>query len=169
MNCEKISKLLIPCVDGKATAAERREVNSHLAGCAVCRARVDEFGKLSSVLGELPFVEPSFGFDAQLRARIASAEARPNWLSWLVPSPRLTCAMGVLLVLSVWFAARPLGVGSTKPLTAENQFQMINNLPVLEDYDVVSNFDALSDLPIPPNPTSDKNVPQQKGSGDGKI
>jgi hypothetical protein len=63
----------------------------------------------------------------------------------------------------------PIGVGSTKPLTAENQFQMINNLPVLEDYDVVSNFDALSELPIQPNPTSDKNAPQQKGNSDGKI
>ena len=168
MNCEKISKLLTPYVDEKANAAECREVDSHLAGCASCRARVHEFAKLSNVLGELPVMEPSFGFDAQLRARIAS-EARPNWLSWLVPSPHLTFAMAILVVLSLWFAARPLGVGSTKPLTAENQFQMINNLPVLEDYDVVSNFDALSDLPTQPNPTSDKNAPQQKGNGDGKI
>lgn len=168
MNCEKISKLLIPYVDERATAAERREVDSHLAACASCRTRVDEFGKLSNVLGELPAVEPSFGFDAQLRARIAS-EARPNWLSWLVPSPRLTFAMAILLALSLWVAVRPLGVGSAKPLTAENQFQMINNLPVLEDYDVVSNFDALSDLPTQPSPNSDKNAPEQKGSSDGKI
>ena len=168
MTCEKLSKLLIPFVDEKTSATDRREVESHLAACADCRARVEEYRSLSSVLDELPRIQPSFGFDARLRARIAS-EARPNWLSWLVPSPRLTFAMAILLAVSIFVVVRPAGVSTVKPLSPENQFQMINNLPVLEDYDVVSNFDALSELPLPSNPASSKTDSQQKNTGAGRI
>lgn len=168
MTCEKLSKLLIPYVDEKNSATERREVESHLTACADCRTRVEEYRSLSSVLNELPRIQPSFGFDAQLRARIAS-EARPNWLSRLVPSPRLTFAMAILLAISIFVVVRPAGVSTVKPLSPENQFQMINNLPVLEDYDVVSNFDALSELPFPSNPASSKPDSRQKNTGAGRI
>jgi len=33
----------------------------------------------------------------------------------------------------------------------EADFGMIRDLPVLENYDVLSKFDALSELPAPPN------------------
>ena len=36
-------------------------------------------------------------------------------------------------------------------LPAEADFSMIRDLPVLENYDVVSKFDALSELPDMPN------------------
>ena len=168
MTCEKLAKLLVPYVDEKVSATERREVESHLVNCADCRTRVEEYGSLSNVLNELPRIQPSFGFDARLRARIAS-DAHPNWLSWLAPSPRLTFAMAILLAVSIFVVVRPAGVSTVKPLSPENQFQMINNLPVLEDYDVVSNFDALSDLPLQQNPASNKTDSRQKNTGAGRI
>jgi hypothetical protein len=33
----------------------------------------------------------------------------------------------------------------------EADFGMIRDLPVLENFDVVTKFDALSELPVPPN------------------
>lgn len=168
MTCEKLSKLLIPYVDEKASATERREVESHLANCADCRTRVEEYGSLSSVLDDLPRIQPSFDFDARLRARIGS-ESHSSWLSWLVPSPRLTFAMAILLAVSIFVVVRPAGVSTVKTLSPENQFQMINNLPVLEDYDVVSNFDALSELPLQSNPESNKTNSEQKSTGTGRI
>ena len=35
-------------------------------------------------------------------------------------------------------------------ISAEKDFGMIQNLPELENYDVISKFDALSELPGPP-------------------
>ncbi|HEY1866355.1 MAG TPA: hypothetical protein VGG55_04730, partial [Candidatus Acidoferrales bacterium] len=45
--------------------------------------------------------------------------------------------------------ARPPAV-TVAPQGSDAEFRMIKDLPVLEDYDVVANFDALSDLPAQP-------------------
>ncbi len=63
-----------------------------------CHERAEDFRKLWGVLDEVPLVEPSLGFDARIRARIAE-EPRPRWLSWLVPQPRLAFSMALLLAL----------------------------------------------------------------------
>jgi hypothetical protein len=83
---------------------------------------------------------------------------------WFVPSPRLAFAVTCLLVLSVWSASRPTEVAPSasahtaaqSQASSEADFRMINDLPELENYDVLSNFEALSDLPATPaaQPTS---------------
>jgi hypothetical protein len=55
-------------------------------------------------------------------------------------------------MFSIWLSSMPL---AERPATRssgaiEAEFRMIVNLPVLEDYDVLSNFEALSDLPAQP-------------------
>jgi anti-sigma factor RsiW len=154
MNCDKISNALIPYAHGRATNAERRAVEAHLDSCAECRAKIEQYRNVSALLDELPVAEPSFGFDARLRARIA-AEPRRTWLQWLAPSPRLAFALMLLLAVAGWVSVRHRWSGSNETLTAEKQFQMIKNLPVLEDYDVVTKFDALSDLPVQPKSVQD--------------
>jgi anti-sigma factor RsiW len=39
MNCEKIETKWIAYLDGKASAAERREVEAHLVACTACSPR----------------------------------------------------------------------------------------------------------------------------------
>ncbi len=171
MNCERISNALVPYMDGRANATERREVETHLAGCDACRARVEEYRKLWNVLDEVPATEPSFGFDARLRARIA-AEPRRNWFGWLVPSPRLAFTTALLVALSVWMAKLPAERQDT--ITAEKQFLMIKDLGVLENYDVVTNFDALAELPVQQSPAQQpsqklQDDDQQHEPGSGTI
>jgi len=159
MNCEKLETKWIAYFDGHASAAERRDVEAHVEACGACAQRAAEYRALWGVLDELPAIAPSASFDAAVRARVASeAPARPSW-KWFVPSPRLAFAVSCLLVLSVWFASRPaqvapLPVASATAVTAqassEADFRMINDLPELENYDVLTNFDALSDLPATP-------------------
>jgi anti-sigma factor RsiW len=159
MNCEKIDKKWIAYFDGKASAAERREVEAHLESCTACSQRAAEYRAMWGVLDELPAVVPSASFDAAVRARLAAEPARHAW-RWYVPSPRLAFSVSCLLVLSVWFASRPTEVEPLPAVTAtavtsaaatqassESDFRMINDLPELENYDVLANFDALSDLP----------------------
>jgi negative regulator of sigma E activity len=158
--CAAIESKLIVYLDGRAAPAERHAVEEHLSGCASCRTRAEEFRALSSVLDDVPAISPSPEFDATLRARIAAEPAPRNFWNWL-PSPRLAFAVTALVVLSVWLSSGPRVITSpsvvnhaiqsieTSKVTAESDFGMIRDLPVLENYDVVSKFDALSELSGP--------------------
>ncbi len=154
MNCARLDERLIPYLDGKLAAGERREVEAHLAACAACRRRADEFRAVTGLLDELPVVEPSPAFDVRVRARVAAAPPRQSWWAWLTPSPRVAFAATLLLMLTVWTASRPPeldvynhGQSGPVPASADEDFRMIKDLPVLEDYDVLSNFEPLADLP----------------------
>src|ERR1700684_4365115 len=153
MKCEDVSKELIPYLDRRASSADRHEVEEHLAACAGCRTRAEELRTLWSVLDEVPIVQPSLGFDARMRARIAE-EPRARWYRWFVPQPRLAMAMALLLAVSVWITRLPQD-NSGLAGTAQNeqqQFQVIKNLDVLENYDVLSKFDALDEVPADEQP-----------------
>jgi predicted anti-sigma-YlaC factor YlaD len=153
MKCEDVSKELIPYLDRRSNSADRHEVEEHLAICVACRTRAEELRTLWSVLDEVPVVEPSLGFDARLRARIAE-EPRPRWFRWFVPHPRLAMAMALLLAVSVWITRLPQDnsglAGSAQ--NEQQQFQVIKNLDVLENYEVLSKFDALDEVPADEQP-----------------
>jgi len=162
MNCERMETRLIAYMDGRATEAERREVDLHLIACAECRAHVEEFRRLWAVLDEAPMTQPSASFDAVLRQRIAAEPARTGWYglwSW-IPAPRLVFAVSLLLLLSVWISSTPTGpvTNPTELAQHEEEFKMIKDLPVLEDYDVLANFEALSELPPKPDQSNGKKM-----------
>jgi anti-sigma factor RsiW len=159
MKCEDVSKELIAYLDRRANSAERQDAEEHLLACERCRTRADEFRKLWAVLDEVPVQEPSFGFDARLRQRIA-AEPKPTWFRWLVPQPRLAFSMALLLVLSVWIAG-PLRDKSASGPTEDEKFQMIEHLDVLENYDLLSKSDVLAEVPSAPAPQPDDQQKQQ--------
>ncbi len=169
MKCEDVSKELIPYLDRRASSADRHEVEEHLAACVGCRTRAEELRTLWSVLDEVPIVQPSLGFDARMRARIAE-EPRARWYRWFVPQPRLAMAMALLLAVSVWITRLPQD-NSGLAGTAQNeqqQFQVIKNLDVLENYDVLSKFDALDEVPADEQATpADQPNDQQKQQDDG--
>jgi anti-sigma factor RsiW len=159
MNCTSLEQSLITYLDGKASPAERRGVDAHLAECAACRERAEQFRMLFGVLDEWQAPPPSPGFDAAVRARVAQVPARSSFWAWLLPSPRAAFALTAVVLLSLWLSSvRPSlpsqAVVAQVQTSGEADFKMIEDLPVLEDYDVLSNFDALSDLPASPAPQS---------------
>jgi anti-sigma factor RsiW len=167
MKCEVVSKELIAYLDRRASSAERQEVEEHLASCAACHARAEEFRKVWNVLDEMPVEEPSLGFDARIRQRIAD-EPRPGWFRWFVPQPRLALSMALLVALCAWVARMPRDYSTTAAIpavaTEQQQFQVIENLGVLENYDVLSKFDALSELPAAPEHSFSQPQPQSQQS-----
>ncbi|MGD1212206.1 MAG: zf-HC2 domain-containing protein [Candidatus Acidiferrales bacterium] len=168
MKCEDVSKELIAYLDDRASSAERRKVEEHLGGCAACQTRVDEFRKIWTVMDEVPAIEPSFGFDARVRQRVA-AEPRRRWFSGFVPAPRLVFAAALLIALSVWVAKLPLSNPGAPPTVAtiqQEDFNAIKNLGVLENYDVVTKMDALSELAPATAPQPDKPQPDEPSSND---
>lgn len=170
MKCEEVSNELIAYLDHRMDSAERREVEEHLAGCVACRARAGEFRQVWKVMDEVPAIEPSLGFDARIRQRVA-AEPRRTWLHWVVPQPRLALAAVLLIALTVWVAKLPPG-NSGSPATlgptasSEQDFNAIKDLGVLENYDVVTKMDALSELMPAAAQQTEKPEPSQTESND---
>ncbi len=161
--CQSIGNQLVEYLDGRAQPAERRAIEEHFAGCAACLARAEEFRALWSALDDLPEISPSPSFDALLRQRISAEPVPRSFWHW-IPSPRLAFAVTALVAMSVWLstyprrAASPLASSPVNPamqVTAESDFGMIRDLPVLENYDVVSKFDALSELSPSPAASAD--------------
>ncbi len=155
MSCKYTADKILAYLDGRASAAERRELEAHLNCCADCRARVEEFRRLWSVLDELPAIEPSPAFDARLRERIAAAPQPALW-SWLAPAPRVLAAFAAMLLVAAWLSWQsPMPAPETRPFEpsrSELEFTMIRDLSVLEDYDVLANFEALEVLPVVTEP-----------------
>lgn len=155
MNCGQTEKKLVGYLDGKLAVAERRQLEAHLAICTACQERAAGFRSVWDVLDELPALAPSPAFDNRVRSRVRQEPVRAGFWSWIVPSPRIAFAATALLIASIWLSSfQPARLvvthpgGGTTVQNTEAEFAMIKDLPVLEDYDVVTSFDALSELPV---------------------
>jgi anti-sigma factor RsiW len=141
----------MPYVDGRLKVGEQREVEVHLATCPACRVRVSEFRAVSGLLDELPQIEPSGAFDARVRARVAAEPVKQSWWAVFAPSPRAAFAASLLLLATIWIGSRPGNVNTNSSGSNGTAAQNIdpNDLPVLENYDVLANFEPLTELPQP--------------------
>jgi negative regulator of sigma E activity len=91
---------------------------------------------------------------------VAAEPVKQGWWAWFTPSPRVAFAASLLLLATVWVASRP----SEHQLTAADEAQINQDLPVLENFDVLSDFGALTDLPQPvqPDDAGDSNPGQNQ-------
>src|SRR5712672_2820878 len=151
MGCSRMEKQMLPFVDGRLKVSEQREVEAHLAGCAACRVRVNEFRAVSGLLDELLEIEPSGAFDARVRARVAAEPAKQSWWAVFAPSPRAALAASMLLLATIWIGSRPgpTTLGNSQNVAVNPSNIDPNDLPVLENYDILANFEPLEDLPQP--------------------
>jgi anti-sigma factor RsiW len=158
MSCERMESRILGYVDGRLKESERLEVEKHLAECAPCALRVNEFSAVAGLLDELPLIEPSTEFDMRVHARVAAEPAaKANWWAWMRFSPRIAFAASMLLLMTLWLGYRT-GAPPTPSIPNDDQ-AMMQDLPVLEDHDVLQNFEPLKDLP--PGPEDDDADAQQ--------
>jgi anti-sigma factor RsiW len=161
MSCKRIEGKLIAFMDGRASDSDRRIVESHLKICTACQARVEGFSGVWAMLNEVPVVEPSQAFEARLRARMAAEPQRVGFwagLSTMLPSPRLALAVALLAVFSMWQSSRPVTVNeNAAPVSSDAEFRMIQDLPVLENYDVLTSLDSLAEPVAQNGPVGEKN------------
>jgi anti-sigma factor RsiW len=163
MSCEKMESRILSFIDGRLKEGERLEVEKHLASCVSCQLRVEEFRAVSGLLDELPMIEPSPAFDARVHALVAAEPVKQrNWWAWMHVSPRIAFAASMLLVAALWMGFYP--ASHVPPPFVNSQVadeQMMQDLPVLEDHDVLSNFEPLKELPAPvqAEPASDTQQP----------
>jgi len=162
MSCERIANRMLGYIDGRLKESERLEVEKHLAGCAPCRLRVEEFRAVSGLLDELPIIEPSPAFDTRVHALVAAEPVKQSWWAWLKFSPRVAFAASMLLLAAIWlgYYQRPQTQLPWSNQQAADE-QMMKDLPVLEDHDLLSNFEPLKELPPPVQDDDDQNQQQE--------
>ena len=151
MSCERMESKILSYVDGRLKESERPDVEKHLEACAPCRVRVAEFRAVSGLLDELPVIEPSPAFDARVHARVSAEPVKESWWAWMRLSPRVAFAASMLLLATVWlgFYSHPAAPQLPWNDSKEADAQMMQDLPVLEDHDVLQNFEPLKSLPAP--------------------
>jgi anti-sigma factor RsiW len=170
MSCTRMENKILAYVDGRLKESERLEMEKHLSACGACQLRVNEFRAVAGFLDELPQIEPSAAFDVRVRARVAAEPVKQGWWAWFTPSPRVAFAASLLLLATVWIGSRPQ---DPRTLTAADEAQINQDLPVLENFDVLSDFGALTDLPQPVQPddvndsNQDQNQNQDQPKNDG--
>jgi anti-sigma factor RsiW len=163
MSCEKMESRILSYIDGRLKESERPDVEKHLAACSSCQLRVEEFRAVSGLLDELPVIEPSPAFDARVHALVAAEPVKQSWWAWMRVSPRVAFAASMLLLATLWLGfyqrSSVPALPWSNPQVADEQ--MMQDLPVLEDHDVLSNFEPLKELPPPvqADETSDTQQP----------
>jgi anti-sigma factor RsiW len=138
MSCSRMENKILGYVDGRLKEGERLEMEKHLLTCGACHLRVNEFRSVHALLDELPMIEPSAAFDLRVRARVAAEPAKQSWWAWFMPSPRVAFVASMLLLGMVWIGSYNTGSIGT-PIDQDD-------VPVLENYDVISSFEPLTEL-----------------------
>jgi len=99
MACDRMRELALLDVDDALAAAERAELDLHLAGCADCRAARDDARRVARGLRQIPMPPVPLGFSERTLQRIeraATVAARPR--AWFV---RLSAAAALLAAAAV--------------------------------------------------------------------
>ena len=157
MSCGRMENKILGYLDGRLKEDERLEMEKHLAACAACQLRVNEFRAVHVLLDELPMIEPSAAFDVRMQARVAAEPAKQSWWAWFAPSPRVAFAASLLLLATVWIGSR----GPDISLSAADVDKINQDMSVLENYDVISDFAPLTELP-PPVPADESTQQNQQ-------
>ena len=165
MNCEQMEGRLIAYLDGKLSPREREAVKLHAQSCSSCAERISGFTEVFGLLDDWKGIEPSPAFAARLEQRLQQEPAASSW--WAILFPRLApltlgnpvFAIALLVVVSL--AAVLIGYSPDTPRTLASQqshpfatsvaaqvddLTLYRDLPVLEDLDVLGNFEVLQEL-----------------------
>lgn len=156
MKCEEIREMMPDLASGLIGMSP--EIDGHLAGCAACARKLEEFRQTMALLDEWQAPEPSPYFDVRLQARLREEMAKPQagWLAWF-RRPVLAGALTVLMAIGVglFFSKgggiyRPADdviaindVSSAEPGTAVSDLQSLE-----KNHDLYSDFDLLDDLEV---------------------
>src|SRR5438552_19036004 len=109
MSCSRMENRILPYVDGRLKEGERRDVEKHLATCAACQLRVNEFRAVNVLLDEMPVIEPSAAFDIRMHARVAAEPVKQSWWGWFAPAPREALVESMPVLALGRMGSRPAG------------------------------------------------------------
>jgi anti-sigma factor RsiW len=137
---------IIPWLRGELPDAERRAVESHLAGCADCRAAAEDFRALLATLAAEAPEPPAVNwgaYRAELREKLDRRRGGPRW--WPVPLALSGALAAGLVFLVVGHTPRDSRLAE---LTAVEETVIGGRLDLLRQYPVVERLELLEDLEV---------------------
>jgi hypothetical protein len=108
-NCNNIKRLIDETEQPEALPFE---ATHHVNACAPCRRFADERASLRGLLNGMPRVNAPMNFDAQLKARITTAKAKPAF-AWSSPALYLRFGAASAALLVAVFVAQYNGLFSS--------------------------------------------------------
>lgn len=164
MNCSEIERYAIEFMEG-AAFPEREAVERHQEVCTACAERLRGFSEVSRLLDAWEGIQPSPSFDVRLGQRVATQPPSGGWwerlaVGWLrLPSAGPALAGAVLAVVLAAVAlvrydpssfSAPATEPAPTPLAlisaSTDELALYQDLPVLEDWEMLSNFEVLQEL-----------------------
>jgi len=164
MKCNELEVYGLDYLDGTLARQEREAVELHLSACAACAERVRGFREVNRQLDAWEGIQPSASFNARLEQRIvAQPSASGRWLDWLAlpfvqrpyAKPALAGAMLAVLLAAValvrHFPPTPTDVTAPETMVATisdgtDELALYQDLAVLEDWELLTNFEVLQEL-----------------------
>ena len=170
MNCRAIETHAVDYLDGKLSRADGKAVELHLAACASCAERLRGFSEVNRLLDGWEAIRPSASFNARLEQRILThPELESGW--WerfslgfrLFPFAKPALAgvvLGIMIFAVIVARYSPASFdtvssdSATTPVVAtvssgNDELVLYQDLPVLENLDLLSNFEVLQELKTP--------------------
>jgi anti-sigma factor RsiW len=77
LSCIKVVRLITVYLDGEVEEDQRRRINRHLAGCAGCRAAIDQFQTIIRLAGRLTAADVA-SIDPLIRDRLIATLRQPR-------------------------------------------------------------------------------------------
>jgi len=161
MKCEEIRELLPDLASGLVD--QMPEVRGHIAACAACAGKLEEFRQTMALLDEWQAPEPSPYFDVRLQARLREEMAKPQagWMRWL-RKPALAVALTLLMAIGIGMFLREGGSYRSANTVADNEAvasaepgTAVGDLSALDkNHDLYSDFELLDDLEVQQNVTA---------------
>jgi anti-sigma factor RsiW len=131
MTCADRREALVAYLDLQLGAAERADLEAHLAGCDACRLALEAERRLSGALASLEAVEPPGDFEARFWARVARERDAPvGWRRRLF-TRRIALALGAAAAVAAVLTLR----GPAEP---DIDLQIVSNS---EDYELLEDPD----------------------------
>ena len=82
MDCRQLQLGIDDYLDGVLPAGEQQLAESHLAGCAACRAELSQIQSLRRSLRNLPVPPPTAGFNARVMGHVRQKQRQRQYLEW---------------------------------------------------------------------------------------
>ncbi len=158
MNCDQVRELLPDVAAGMS--AETSDVETHIASCPTCAAKLQGFRQTMTLLDEWQAPEPSPYFDTRLGARLREEMARPvaGWSHWL-RRPAWVVSLAALIVAGVavignrdvlfMSTEQELAIRIPTPQVPAQPGTAVGDLTALEkNHELYADFDVLDELQL---------------------
>jgi len=123
---------------GRLKDSERSETEKHLASCAACRVRVNEFRSVGERWMNCRW-GTSPAFDVRVRGACGCRAGQAELVAWLRPSPRIAFAASALCGdLVDWISLAIIAPPAIPPDEADATDDAGHS--VMEDHDTLANF-----------------------------